>query len=180
MTDDVGTKIKRLRMLAGLSQRELAEKASLAAGTISLLERNKISPSIASLKAILEVFKLSLGEFFGTSQEPAEKYFFRPDDFSEIGSGLSSIKLISGNANARSIQMNFETFEPGADTGEEMLTHEGEECGYVISGMIEITVGETVGILGPGEAYYFKSTIPHRLRNRGTKVCTGCFACYAW
>jgi len=56
---------------------------------------------------------------------------------------------------------------PGSDTGESMLEHEGEEGGVVIQGQIELTVGEQVRVLGPGEGYYFESRIPHRFRNVG-------------
>jgi mannose-6-phosphate isomerase-like protein (cupin superfamily) len=37
----------------------------------------------------------------------------------------------------------------------------------IIQGQVEITVGERVRVLGPGEAYYFESRTPHRFRNVG-------------
>lgn len=56
---------------------------------------------------------------------------------------------------------------PGADTGAEMLQHEGEEAGVVVSGQVELTVGEKSRILTAGEGYYFDSQSPHRFRNLG-------------
>ena len=41
----------------------------------------------------------------------------------------------------------------------------------VVRGRIELTVGGTTRVLGPGEAYYFSSTIPHRFRNVGREPC---------
>ena len=64
-----------------------------------------------------------------------------------------------------------ETYPPGSDTGEEMLTHEGEESGVVVRGRIEVTVGGTKAVLEPGDAYYFDSTLPHRFRNPGDEDC---------
>jgi mannose-6-phosphate isomerase-like protein (cupin superfamily) len=49
-----------------------------------------------------------------------------------------------------------------------MLSHDGEEGGVIVQGQVEITVGERVKVLGPGEAYYFESRTPHRFRNVGT------------
>jgi mannose-6-phosphate isomerase-like protein (cupin superfamily) len=60
-----------------------------------------------------------------------------------------------------------EVMPPGSDTGEAMIEHEGEEGGVVVAGRVEVTVGSQVRVLGPGEAYYFESRVPHRFRNVG-------------
>jgi mannose-6-phosphate isomerase-like protein (cupin superfamily) len=64
-----------------------------------------------------------------------------------------------------------ERYNPGADTGEEMLSHAGEEGGVVVRGAIELTVGGQKRTLGPGDAYYFESRLPHRFRNTGEEIC---------
>jgi mannose-6-phosphate isomerase-like protein (cupin superfamily) len=56
---------------------------------------------------------------------------------------------------------------PGSDTGDAMITHEGEEGGVVLAGQVEITVGDQVRVLGAGESYYFDCQTPHRFRNLG-------------
>jgi mannose-6-phosphate isomerase-like protein (cupin superfamily) len=61
-----------------------------------------------------------------------------------------------------------EIMAPGSDTGDEMLRHEGEEGGVVVQGSLELTVGDSVQVLGPGEGYYFESSRPHRFRNVGS------------
>jgi len=48
-----------------------------------------------------------------------------------------------------------------------MLRHAGEEVGIIIRGRIEITVGEARWVLGPDDAYYYDSPVPHRFRNIG-------------
>ena len=48
-----------------------------------------------------------------------------------------------------------------------MIVHEGEEGGVIVTGQVEVTVGAQVRVLGPGEAYYFESRVPHRFRNVG-------------
>jgi quercetin dioxygenase-like cupin family protein len=58
-----------------------------------------------------------------------------------------------------------------------MLTHEGEECGIVLEGEIELTVGDQRRVLGPGDAYYFESSIPHRFRNVSKKQAVIISAC---
>ena len=43
---NIGLKLKELRILKGLTQEELADRAELSKGFISQLERNLTSPSI--------------------------------------------------------------------------------------------------------------------------------------
>jgi mannose-6-phosphate isomerase-like protein (cupin superfamily) len=53
-----------------------------------------------------------------------------------------------------------------------MLRHAAEEGGVVIiRGRLEVTVGARRRVLGPGDAYYFDSRLPHRFRNPGEDVC---------
>jgi len=73
--------------------------------------------------------------------------------------------------------MMWETYDLGADTGARMYEHDGEEGGIVVSGRIEITVGNERKILGAGDAYLFESRIPHRFRQVGPTPCVIVSAC---
>ena len=64
-----------------------------------------------------------------------------------------------------------EYYPPGADTGADMLQHEGEEGGVVLKGTIELTVGLEVYNLKEGDGYYFNSSIPHRFKNTSSQEC---------
>ena len=60
----IGERLKRLRMINSLTQEELASRADLTKGYISQLENDATSPSIATLKDILDVVGVSMQEFF--------------------------------------------------------------------------------------------------------------------
>ena len=64
-----------------------------------------------------------------------------------------------------------ETYPPGSDTGPDMLNHEGEEAGTVVSGQLGVTVGNEVYVLETGDSYYFDSSQPHRFRNPVDEPC---------
>jgi transcriptional regulator with XRE-family HTH domain/quercetin dioxygenase-like cupin family protein len=66
-------------------------------------------------------------------------------------------------------------YAPGAasGTGGDPCTHQGYEYGYVLSGKVEVTVGDEVFVLRRGESLGFDSTIPHVLRNPGPEVFEG-------
>ena len=64
----MGCKLKELRILKGLTQEELADRAELSKGFISQIERNLTSPSIATLMDILQCLGTTIGGV--SSQKP--------------------------------------------------------------------------------------------------------------
>ena len=66
------------------------------------------------------------------------------------------------------IEPIFGRYDPGAETGEEPMVHAttaGVEWGMVLKGRFKIWVGEDVVVLEKGDAIYFASSIPHRIKN---------------
>ena len=61
---DVGERLQSIRRLKGLSQRELAKRAGVTNSTISMIEKNSVSPSISSLRKVLGGIPMSMVEFF--------------------------------------------------------------------------------------------------------------------
>ena len=171
MNIDVGAHLKAVRQMHGLSQRELAKRAGVTNGLISLIEQNRVSPSISSLKKVLDGIPMALADFFTMDVGGKPQVFFPREELADIGSANVELRLVGGLLAKRSMSILHERYAPAADTGEAMLTHAGEEGGVVVKGCIELTVGGESRLLGPGDAYYFKSTLPHRFRNLGREEC---------
>ena len=171
MSVDVGTHLKAVRQMYGLSQRELAKRAGVTNGLISLIEQNRVSPSISSLKKVLDGIPMDMADFFTMELGGKPQVFFPREELADIGSGSVELRLVGGRLAKRSMTILHERYPADADTGEAMLTHAGEEGGVVVKGRVELTVGGESRVLGPGDAYYFKSTIPHRFRNVGREEC---------
>ncbi|MDE1882903.1 MAG: cupin domain-containing protein [Rhodospirillales bacterium] len=172
MSDDIGSRLKLVRQIFGLTQRELARRAGVTNGAISLIEQNRVSPSISSLKKILDGIPLSLADFFTLNFSPSDEVFFTAGELTEIAHLPEiSMRLVGRRAKGRALGMLREVYQPGADTGDTMLRHEGEECGIVVSGSLTVTVGVQERVLNSGDAYYFRSDIPHRFRNQGAEPC---------
>ncbi len=170
---DVGERLKAIRKMKGLSQRELAKRVGVTNSTISMIEKNGVSPSVSSLKKVLSGIPISIGDFFTLEIEDIEpeSVAYKAEEMPEIGSNNLSLKLIGARNKGRSMDLLKERYEPGAETGPEMLQHPGEEGGVVISGEIELTVGFQVYHLKAGDGYYFNSNRPHRFRNISDEVC---------
>ena len=164
---DVGARLQAIRKLKGLSQRELAKRAGVTNSTISMIEKNSVSPSISSLKKVLGGIPMSLVEFFSMDLEEGNQtqVVYKSDELIDIGSGAVTMKLVGRMFPNRVMSFLDETYPPGADTGIEMLNHEGEEAGVLVDGRLELTIGDAVYILESGDSYYFESNQPHRFRN---------------
>lgn len=164
---DVGVRLQAIRKLKGLSQRELAKRAGVTNSTISMIEKNSVSPSISSLKKVLGGIPMSLVEFFSLDleQDNQTQVVYRASELTDICSGAITMKLVGKAHPSRAIAFLDETYPPGTDTGDEMYAHEGEEAGMLVEGRLELTVGNDVYILEPGDSYYFESSRPHRFRN---------------
>ncbi len=174
---DIGERLRQVRMGVGLSQRALAKKTGVANATISQIESGQSNPSVGALKRILDGLDMDLARFFSFELAAEGRYFYRATDLKEIGKGKLSFRLIGADRPDKAIQMLHEKLMPGADTGRVALSHRGEECGIVISGSLEVTVGDERQILRPGDAWYFESTQPHRFRNTGAETCICISAC---
>jgi transcriptional regulator with XRE-family HTH domain len=171
MAMDVGGHLRTVRVMYGLSQRELAKRAGVTNGTISLIEQNRVSPSISSLKKVLDGIPMSLAEFFTLDLNASPQVFYGREELTDLGDGNVALRLVAAKRANRAMTILHERYRPGADTGADMLSHKGEEGGIVVSGKIELTVGGQTRILNAGDAYYFQSSVPHRFRNPGSEPC---------
>lgn len=174
---NVGTRLRALREQHGLSQRELAKRAGVSNAIISLIEQNRTSPSVGSLKKVLDGLPVSLAEFFAMELPSQPQVFFGAGELVEIGGGRISYRQVGRNLQGQALQILHERYAPGADTGEVMLRHDSEEGAVVIRGRLEVTVGDQRRVLEPGDAYYFDSRVPHRFRNVGDEECEVVSAC---
>lgn len=183
---DVGGRLRALRSAAGLSQRQLADAAGVPHGQISMVETNRSSPSVASLRRILGGLGLSMSEFFEPDTPATQAVFFRAHELRNLTAQLHSrlddprgrITLRQvGDARSHDLQILHERYAPGADTGAQMLEHASHEGGVVIAGEIEVTVGAETTLLRAGDGYLFDSTLPHRFRNIGEADAVVVSAC---
>jgi transcriptional regulator with XRE-family HTH domain len=162
----IGTRLRELRRRRGLGVRELALRSGISHSSISLIERDRMSPSVDTLSAILDALGTTLTGFFA-DLNAAVPYspFYPAKEWVEIGKAQTiSYRVLGMNHPNRQILMLQETYAVGADSGAP-FSHSAQEAGVVVRGAVEVTVGDESRVLGEGDGYYFDSRIPHRFRN---------------
>ena len=162
----IGERLKRLRMVNSLTQEELASRADLTKGFISQLENDATSPSIATLKDIVDVFGISMQEFF--SEEPDQDIVFGKDSRVQATDDGDDVKveLLVPGAQNREMDPVLVTLDPGGEMDEQQI-HDGEEFGYVISGKVQLRLDDKLYTVEKGECFYFASDRRHTVKNIG-------------
>lgn len=164
----IGIHLKELRTRRQLTVRELANRSGISHATISLIERDRTSPSIDTLTAMLDALGTTLVGFFGDIEQSVPfSPFYTSEDLVEIGDADTiSYQMLGMNHPNRHILMMRETYQVDGDTGS-AFSHKAQEAGFVLSGEVEVTVGVESKVLRQGDGYYFDSQTPHRFRNVG-------------
>ena len=72
------------------------------------------------IKRILDSLDVSFAEFFSADDFDDEKYFYRNDELSEISSGPISYMQVGSDLSKSHLQILYERYHPGADTGQSM------------------------------------------------------------
>lgn len=162
---NIGLKLKELRVLKGLTQEELADRAELSKGFISQLERDLTSPSIATLMDILQCLGTTIGDFF--NETPEEQIVFGKSDYFEKHDAelKNEIRWIIPNAQKNVMEPIMLTLEAGGETYPDN-PHEGEEFGYVLQGSISIHIGKKTYRAKKGESFYFIPDKKHYLTSK--------------
>ncbi|WP_435949229.1 cupin domain-containing protein [Psychrobacter sp. DM8] len=170
--ENIGKKVNQLRLAKGYSQRKLARMAGLTNTSISSIERNKVSPAVNTLKAILEVLGSDLTTFFSDEwQAPKARVVVTPKDLLEISEPgcRVSLKQVYNHSTTKNLGFLIETYQPNSST-EEKIAHEGEEIGTVIEGKILIRIDETTYLLNKGDSYVIDTNRPHTFMNPSDSI----------
>jgi transcriptional regulator with XRE-family HTH domain len=88
----VGQRIRQLRKSRHLTQADLASRIGIAQSDLSRMENGEYKVGLDALFRILQVFELSMGEFFDEPAEKPEKAEAIPtDDQSDVMSELQAL-----------------------------------------------------------------------------------------
>ena len=163
---DIGRRIRNFRNRNGLTQQELADRTELTKGFISQLERGQVSASVVTLMDLIECLGTTPAEFFKDEEERVvftEKEYFEKLD--ELG---NSRQWIVPNAQRFQMEPLLVVVQPHSSL-EEDKPHNGEEFGYLMSGRLNLYLGEKVYHVKSGESFYYQASQKHRIENPGNR-----------
>lgn len=169
---EIGTRLRHARLMQGARLKDVANQAGCSESLVSKIENNKLEPSLHVLGTLCAVLKIGLGDLF-TQQEDdypvvtraGQRTPVEADDFLRRGNGIRMERVIP-YTRGHLLQSNIHVVAPGgASFG--LISHQGEEVGYLIDGEIELFVGDKAYRLSAGDTFCFRSEIGHGYRNLG-------------
>jgi len=168
----MGFHLRRERRLKKLRLKDVADATGLSVSLISKIETNSVGPSLSTLHRIAQALDTNISALFAMEELPTQ--VVRRQGERPIAGKVQSISEWDGIeaeimvpfAEGRLLEGFVFVMEPGGNSGG-VLQHEGEECGYVLEGRLELCVGGKKYLLGRGDSFFFPSTIPHTYRNPG-------------
>lgn len=150
---EIGKKLKSLRIKHGLTQSELADRSEVSKGFISLLENDLTSPSVSTLIDILEVFSLSISEFF-VDVEIEDEVVYSRKNYCEVDEDDYRISWLVSDAQTKMMEPLLFELSPHSKT-KIYEPNESEFFGYVLKGAIVIQIGEKSYRVAKGDSFYF-------------------------
>jgi len=145
-----------------MSLRVLSKKSGISANALSLIERNKTSPTVTTLMAVARAFSLSVNDFFSETDKEKDGFviYKRSESGTQAVVEAMATNLKNQNLNPLFIRLGYnERFR------KELCFHSGDEFIYCLSGEIECEIDTTRIRIGPGDAVTYKAEIPHRIKS---------------
>ena len=159
-SDAPGERLRRLRIKAHKTLKEVSETTGLSISFISALERGGSGASVASLRLLAGAYGVNMREVFGADLEQTSP-LVRSDErpVMQWDNGVRFEEMASGE---KVMDPSYIRVPPGAGS-EGFYSHNGEEFIYVITGPLFVELKDQGTFrVAPGDTLYFPSTTPHR------------------
>lgn len=166
----IGAKVKNLRREQRLSLQQLAVKADVSAAAIHKIERNDMVPTITTLLKIATALDRPVTYFVELGDGQPEPVAFTPSSGRPAvftpHAGLT-LEGVSGPYAPFRSAAAIATVVPGADSGDRLLVHAGEELVYMIDGTLVFEIAGTRHKVRRGDSLHFMGDQPHHWANEG-------------
>ena len=168
VVNSIGPKIRRLRKQWNLSLQQLADRSDVSTAAIHKVEQGTMVPTITTLLKLAAALDQPVSYFVDEEQESPSYVVFTPAagrrSIYTPHEGLA-LEGISGPYGQYFVATAVAEVEPGASSGEAPLRHAGEELIHILSGRLDVAVGDREFQLRRGDSIHFRTDHEHRWRN---------------
>lgn len=169
---ELGQRIREVRRKKHMTLRDAADAAGVSESFLSQVERGLANPSVASLRRIADAMHEPVASFF-VGDAPTGM-LVRTKDRRRLVHPMGMLEdYLLTPPTARKLQIIYCVAGPGEGSGQERYTHVAdEECLVVLSGRLEVGIGDETYELNTGDALLLDPKNPHGFYNRGPEPCT--------
>jgi len=167
----IGKKIRELRKKGGFVLQDLSDRTGLSKPLLSQIEKETVSPPIATLLKISKALNTNISFFFQDDGSEEKVIVVRKDESKVIDSRYFGREESGYYYEALAFKKPQKYMEPFLVEFKRKrvdqlsyFSHEGEEFIYLLEGTLEFRTENQQYILQPGDSLYFESSIPHAYR----------------
>ena len=168
----VGLKMKHMRLLKGLTLKQLAGLAHCSESMLSRIENGNANPSIKTMHRVALALSMPVSCLFQGADDDDGNVVLRQGERPTVQAGQGNGHKLEALIPSRSgnlLSGYINDIEPGGGSGG-VITHEGEEFGYVLDGELDLIIDKKKYRLRPGDSFHFRSERPHSYINSCKKV----------
>jgi len=170
--EELGKRIKRIRLQRKFSVQDLAEKTGFTKGYLSKVEKSKKAPPVSTLGNIAQAFNVTISSLLGEESSRTSLCLVRRGESPLIardGTAFGySYEAMAYNYPNKIMEPFILTLPLGRKK-KTFYQHEGEEILFVIQGSMKFIHGSKQYIVNEGDCVYFDSSIPHFGESIGRK-----------
>jgi len=167
----IGKKIRDLRKKAGFVLQDLSNRTGLSKSLLSQIEKEVVSPPIATLLKISKALGVNISFFFQNDDSEKRVILVRSNESKVIDSRYFGREESGYYYEALAYKKSKKYMEPflvefKRKRAEKLsyFSHDGEEFIYLLEGVLEFRTEDQQYVLYPGDSLYFESSIPHAYR----------------
>jgi transcriptional regulator with XRE-family HTH domain len=161
----VGERIKKVRKKKKVTLNQVANDTGCSIDYLKKIEGGKVMPPVGTLLQISRALEIDSGLLLKEERSAAKQ---RIKQYKKRTENYAYTTLTPGaeNKHLKAFRVTIDAMTDHKGVG---YQHEGEEFVYVLTGCIEVTVGDHVNTLNDDESVHFNSGIRHQLKNIGKK-----------
>jgi quercetin dioxygenase-like cupin family protein len=164
--DSVGGKIKNARLTKGVALDFVANETGFSTEYLESVEAGEAMPPVGTILQIARALDIDsallLKEQDSGMTDRIKASSKRTDNY--------AYETLTPGVEKKHLKAFQITIDPMQDHSGVSYQHEGEEFVYVLSGKIQVLVGDNVNILAEGDSLHFNSGIRHKLSNLGEET----------
>lgn len=170
-----GGKLRTVRERRKITMRALACKIGVSESLISQIERDRISPSLDTLMAIVDALEIDLEYLFKDYKHNKSVSLVKKNErnchFID-GVNYEQLSNIPDLQPEHAIEAFLLTLQPKTSRGNRDYGHQGRELGFLLEGKAELQYGTEIYSIEEGDSISFSADIPHTLSNPGDTPLT--------
>lgn len=168
--NNVGEKVRALRLARRMSLRSLGEATGTTASFLSQLERGLSGVNTSTLMRIAGALGIGLADLFTQAAPPIGRVL-RKSQRPALPPAEGYRKMMLTRRPIGDMEVYIGEFDPGGSTGEQPYSHgDSQELFLVVRGEVELTLGEERHVLQAGDSIEYRSSVPHKTVNIGTET----------